>query len=208
MSTVTPASSSRPSPRSRSSSSRSTSSSGSYSWRMKTQPSAEPRGEHPEHEALEHEVRLLGEDLAVLEGAGLGLVRVADRVLGRGLLLRDQLPLRSRREARAAHAAQAGLLELLDQRGPCRARRRAPRAARGSRARRARTDRSGAAPRCGARSWCPWTRRAPRHSARCRRPRGARCSGPRAAARGARRSRAASTRGRGSRQPRHPRAAR
>src|SRR5215207_850630 len=74
-------------------------------------------GEHPEYEALEDEVRLLGEDLPVLEGPGLGLVRVADRVLRRGLLLGDQLPLRAGREAGAAHAAQPGLLQLGDQLG-------------------------------------------------------------------------------------------
>src|SRR5215207_4017646 len=74
-------------------------------------------GEHPEYEALEDEVRLLGEDLPVLEGPGLGLVRVADRVLRRGLLLGDQLPLRAGREAGAAHAAQPGLLHLGDQLG-------------------------------------------------------------------------------------------
>ena len=35
----------------------------------------------PEQEALDHEMGLLGHDLTVLEGAGLGLVRIADRVM-------------------------------------------------------------------------------------------------------------------------------
>src|SRR6185312_17525060 len=59
-------------------------------------------------------VRLLGEDLAILEGAGLGLVGVADRVPGLGLLRRDGLPLHAGRKAGAAHAAQAGVLQRRD----------------------------------------------------------------------------------------------
>ncbi len=49
--------------------------------------------QHREHHALEDEVRLLREDLAVLERSGLGLVGVADRVVRLGLLARDDLPL-------------------------------------------------------------------------------------------------------------------
>jgi len=70
--------------------------------------------EHPEQQALEHEVRLLGEHLAILEGPGLRLVGVADGVLGRRLLGRDELPLLAGRKARAAHAAQLRLLERGD----------------------------------------------------------------------------------------------
>ena len=130
----------------------------------------------PSTQPLEHEVRLLGEDLAVLEGAGLGLVGVADRVLRLGLLLRDQLPLRAGREAGAAHAAQPGLLELGDQLAPSRARRRAPRAARGSRARRARTGRSARCTslRADLRRVAGGGGRASR-SGRCTRPRATRC---------------------------------
>ena len=47
---------------------------------MKTQPSSAPTTTMPEQQALEHQVRLLGEDLPVLEGARLGLVGVADGV--------------------------------------------------------------------------------------------------------------------------------
>ena len=60
-------------------------SSGPYSCRMKTQPSSAPTTTMPEQQALEHQVRLLGQDLAVLEGARLGLVGVADGVLELGL---------------------------------------------------------------------------------------------------------------------------
>jgi hypothetical protein len=62
---------------------------------------------HPEQQALQHDVRLLGHDLAILERAGLGLVGVADRVLRRRVLRGHELPLRARREARAAHPAEA-----------------------------------------------------------------------------------------------------
>ena len=56
-------------------------------------------------------MRLLGQDLTVLEGAGLGLVGVADRVVRGGLLAGHELPLAPGREAGAAHAAQAGVLD-------------------------------------------------------------------------------------------------
>ena len=70
----------------------------------------EHAGEHP----LDHEVRLLGQDLAVLERARLGLVGVADHVLGLGRLGRDDLPLGAGREPGAAHAPQARVLDRLD----------------------------------------------------------------------------------------------
>ena len=56
--------------------------------------------EHPQQHPLDHEVGLLGEDLAILEGAGLGLVGVADHELRLGLLGGHQLPLGAGREAR------------------------------------------------------------------------------------------------------------
>ena len=62
--------------------------------------------EHPEQHALEHQVRLVGQDLPVLERPRLGLVRVADRVLRRRDLRRDQFPLPPGGEPGAAHAAQ------------------------------------------------------------------------------------------------------
>ena len=68
------------------------------------------RDEHAQQEALDHEMRLLGHDLTVLERAGLGLVRVADRVVRGGVLRGHELPLAPGREPGAAHAAQAGVL--------------------------------------------------------------------------------------------------
>ena len=65
-----------------------------------------PGREHPEQHALQHQVRLVGQDLPVLERPRLGLVGVADRVLRRRGLRRDQLPLPAGREPGAAHAAQ------------------------------------------------------------------------------------------------------
>src|SRR5690606_4718597 len=54
-------------------------------------------------------------DVAVLGGARLGLVRVAQDVL-LAVVLRHEAPLQAGREARAAAAAQAGLLDHLDDR--------------------------------------------------------------------------------------------
>ena len=51
-------------------------------------------------------MRLVGQDLPVLERPWLGLIGVADRVLRRGDLGRDQLPLPAGGEPGAAHAAQ------------------------------------------------------------------------------------------------------
>ena len=205
MSTVTPASSSRPEP--------------AQALELLAQhvllrlvlvpdedPSLAAAGrEHPEHQALEHEVRLLGQDLAVLEGARLGLVGVADRVLRLGLLLRDQLPLRAGREPGAAHAAQLRLLQLGDQVAGVEL-------AREGGAQHAVVARVGVVRIVGplhvacAAARPPSRPRAPGRSARCTTPRAARRSGPsrarRAAPRSARPTRAASTPGRGSRPPR------
>ena len=82
---------------------------------MKTQPSGAAGGDHPEHEPLQHQVRLLGQDLAVLERAGLGLVGVADGVLRASLLFRHELPLLTGREPSASHSAKTGVLQGRDE---------------------------------------------------------------------------------------------
>ena len=64
--------------------------------------------------ALDQLVRVLGEQVAVLEGAGLGFVRVADDVVRFAVLQGHERPLQARREARAAAPAQAGFLHLVD----------------------------------------------------------------------------------------------
>ena len=64
-------------------------------------------GAHRDQHALEHEVRLLGKDLTVLERARLGLVGVADHVLRLARLAAHHVPLAARREAGAAHPLQA-----------------------------------------------------------------------------------------------------
>ena len=70
--------------------------------------------EHAEQHALEHQVRLGGEDVPVLERAWLGLIGVADDVRGRCLLSRHQVPLAAGREPGAAHAAQPAVLQRGD----------------------------------------------------------------------------------------------
>ena len=70
--------------------------------------------EHPRQHPLDHQVRLLGQDLAVLERAGLGLVGVADDVLGLGPLAGDHLPLGARGESGAPHSPQPRFPERPD----------------------------------------------------------------------------------------------
>ena len=79
--------------------------------------------------ALEEAERDAEHDLAVLERAGLGLVRVDDEVVGPRVLvgLRNEAPFAARREERAAAAAQARRVEL----GDDLLRRHLPRAAEG-----------------------------------------------------------------------------
>ena len=69
---------------------------------------------HPEQQPLQHQVRLLGEDLPVLEGPRLGLVGVADHVFRAGRLRGHQPPLPPGGEAGAAQAPQPGVLEGAD----------------------------------------------------------------------------------------------
>jgi hypothetical protein len=59
-------------------------------------------------------VRVEHQDVAVLAGARLALVGVADQVLLARELARHEAPLQAGREARAAAAAQAGGLDLGD----------------------------------------------------------------------------------------------
>src|SRR5690606_24315719 len=63
--------------------------------------------------ALDHRVRVVAQDVPVLAGAGLGLVRVAQDVL-LDLALGHEAPLQAGRETRAATAAQARRLDHLD----------------------------------------------------------------------------------------------
>ncbi len=63
--------------------------------------------------ALDNRVRVVAQDVAVLAGARLGLVRVAQDVL-LARTLGHEAPLQAGREARAAAAAQAGGLDHFD----------------------------------------------------------------------------------------------
>ena len=64
--------------------------------------------------ALDDDVRVVGEDVAVLAGAGLAFVGIADQVLRAGVVLRHEAPLQAGGKARAAAAAQARGLDLGD----------------------------------------------------------------------------------------------
>ena len=69
-----------------------------------------------EREALDERVRVVAQDVAVVAGAGLALVGVADEVLLHRRRARHEAHLHAGREARAAAAADAGLLHLVDDR--------------------------------------------------------------------------------------------
>src|SRR5882672_2249798 len=58
--------------------------------------------------ALDDRVRVVAQDVAVVAGAGLALVRIADDVLVARSITRHEAPLHAGRKARAAPAAQAG----------------------------------------------------------------------------------------------------
>ena len=64
--------------------------------------------------ALDQRVRVVAQDVAVVAGAGLALVGVADDVLLHRRVARHERPLEARREAGAAAAAQARGLDHLD----------------------------------------------------------------------------------------------
>ena len=64
--------------------------------------------------ALDELMRILMDDVAVLESARLGLVRVADEIHRLFLVGLDEPPLHAARESRAAASAQSGLLHLVN----------------------------------------------------------------------------------------------
>ena len=64
--------------------------------------------------ALDQRVRVVAQDVAVVAGAGLALVGIADDVFLARRVARHEAPLHAGRKARAAAAAQAGGLHLLD----------------------------------------------------------------------------------------------
>ncbi len=66
--------------------------------------------------ALDHHVRVVAQDVAVLERPGLAFVRIADDVLLTGKLPRHEAPLEPRRKARPAAPAQRRLLQFGDDR--------------------------------------------------------------------------------------------
>ncbi len=70
-------------------------------------------GEGGDRDPLDQLVRVALHQLAVLEGAGLGLIRVAAEVLGH-LAAGQEGGLFAHRESGAAAAAQAGVFELLE----------------------------------------------------------------------------------------------
>ena len=64
--------------------------------------------------ALDERVRVVAQDVAIVAGAGLALVRVAHQVLLHRRVARHEAPLHAGGEARAAAAAQAGSLHGID----------------------------------------------------------------------------------------------
>jgi len=65
--------------------------------------------------AFDELLRIVTQDVAILAGTRLGLVRVHDEVMRAAIgLLRHERPFEAGREARAATAAQAGLLHLVE----------------------------------------------------------------------------------------------
>ena len=72
-------------------------------------------GEAADHDPLDHLVGILVDDVAVLEGARLRLVRVDDQVDGLAALPVHERPLDAAGEPSAAAAAKARLLDLVDQ---------------------------------------------------------------------------------------------
>jgi hypothetical protein len=67
--------------------------------------------------ALDHRVRVVAQQIAVLAGAGLAFVGIAHDVLRAGELARHERPLEPGGEAGAAAAAQARFLQVVDQLG-------------------------------------------------------------------------------------------
>src|SRR5690606_4278696 len=74
-------------------------------------------GERRDDHALYELMRVVLQEVAVLERAGFGLVRVAHQVAGSAVRRRHERPLDARGEAGAASAAKAGGLQLVYHRG-------------------------------------------------------------------------------------------
>ena len=104
-----------PAARAASISARSTCSSGPYSCRMKTQPCSAPMTAIPMSRPSNTRCGCVARICAVLEGAWLGLVGVADHVFDAGgLRVVDYCPLLPGGEAGTAHAAEARVLDGAD----------------------------------------------------------------------------------------------
>ncbi len=74
-----------------------------------------PHGERSEQAALDEQVRIVPDDLAVLAGAGLRFIGVDHQVMRAAVrLFRHEGPFQPRREPRAAAPAQAARLDLVD----------------------------------------------------------------------------------------------
>ncbi len=65
---------------------------------------------------LDQRMRIEAQDVAILEGPRLALVRVADEITLSGGGLLHEAPLQARREPRATTATQTGTLDLVDDR--------------------------------------------------------------------------------------------
>jgi hypothetical protein len=70
-------------------------------------------GETGDGHALDQLMRVLMHDVAVLEGAGLGFVRVADEIDRLGVRRRDEAPLHARGESRTATTAKTAGFDLV-----------------------------------------------------------------------------------------------
>src|SRR5215472_11326524 len=65
--------------------------------------------------ALDDRMGIFLDEQPVLERAGLTLIRVANQILGLGIVFRHEAPLHARGKSRAATSAQARSLNLVDQ---------------------------------------------------------------------------------------------
>src|SRR6185312_4992741 len=72
-------------------------------------------GDQPgDDHALDHQVRKVGHDEAVFDGAGFALVRIADDEFFIAIGVADRLPLHAGGESRTAHAAQSAFAQHAD----------------------------------------------------------------------------------------------
>ncbi len=69
-----------------------------------------------DHHAFDHRVRVVAQEVAILAGARLALVRIAHDVFRARELARHERPLEPGRKAGAATATQAGFLQVVDER--------------------------------------------------------------------------------------------